>query len=350
MAFNRRKLSLKKSVDRVADDVDNEVNEPLHKKLSIKFDKVISTGSTTLDLAISGSRVRGGGIPGGTLAEIFGPSGSGKTSILVSLGTSTQLRGGMFRCRDPESRLDKEYAQVYNLSIKKAVFDYERPNTVKEMFNDFYTWDVFGKKNLNLFGADSIAALSTEMEMEGEDKRGQKQAKEFSQNLRKCARKMGDKSVVLAFTNQVRQGEYGETTPCGKAMEFYGSLRIRVQQVEQVLKEIKLKSGKVVKRAIGIRSECYVKKSTLDWPYRTASIYIMFNHGIDDIRGNLQFIKDITKATKYDCFGKSYQSMVDAVAYIENKDLEVKLRNTTIDLWEEIESKFDQKRKPKVWF
>jgi RecA/RadA recombinase len=342
---------LKKRKMRVEEEVESVGTATMKKKTeSLRFDKVISTGSTLLDLSISCKRKRGGGIPGGSLIEIYGPSAAGKTQLLMDICASAQYHGGICRIRDPESRLDQEYAEMNGVSLDSAVFDYARPDTVKELFDDLYEWEPGLPNVISVFGADSIAALSTEMEMEEEDKRGQKQAKEFSQNLRKTARKIGMPDRIVVFTNQVRQGENGETTPCGKAMEFYGSLRIRVGIKKKFEVEKKLASGATVSKVKLIESNCYIKKSSMDDPYRECPIFIKFGYGIDDVRGNLQWYKDMRKDTLYDCITKKYQNMEKAVQYIEENHLEKDLRERVIDLWDEIEALFTDERKPKVRF
>jgi len=316
-------------------------------RLVKRFDKVISTGSTLLDLALSGKRIRGGGLPPGILVEIFGPEGSGKTALLAEICAAAQSKGGDVRFRDPESRLDQEYTTIYGVNIKSDYFDYERPETVKELFKDHKGW----KPNpdaINVFGADSIAAISTEMEMEDEDKRGQKQAKEFSQNLRKNARSLARNNILTIFTNQLREGEKGETTPGGRGIRFYASVRLRVAQTEMIVKEKKLKSGAKVKKTIGIVSTCYVKKSTIDEPYRMCDIYIVFGYGVDDIRANLQYVKALTKDTMYDCFDKRFHGVDAAIKYIEKYKLQKKLKNHVIDIWEEVEKEFEVQREKKI--
>lgn len=350
MVLKRRK-SKEKELDALVDEAKEEASE-IKKTTPVRFEKRISTGSTLLDLAISGGRVRGGGLPPGVLVEIYGPSGSGKTSVLAEICASSQRRGGRVRFRDPESRLDQEYATIYGVNIAEDFFDYGRPDTVKQLFTDLWEWKPECEDGaVNVFAADSIAALSTDMEMEDEDKRGQRQAKEFSQSLRKAARLIGEGDMLVVFTNQVRQGDMTEVTPGGKALEFYASLRIRVGQKETIKREVKTPAGKKYEKSIGILSNCYVKKSTIDDPYRTAPIYILFNYGIDDVRANLQWLKDMNKATVYECpDGKTYQSLDKAIAYIEANKYQKKLRKRVINLWEEVESLFVQKRSPKVRF
>ena len=351
MAIKRR---LKDDSDDLEQQIVNESKKPIAEKTSIRFNKVISTGSTLLDLAISGSRIRGGGLPGGILVEIYGASAAGKTSLLTSICASAQRKDGDVDIQDPESRLDKEYVEIYGVSIEKAGFTYTRPDTVIQAFQHLRKWAKdLSPDIINVAAIDAVAALSTDLEMDNEegDKMGMKQAKEFSQNLRKTARLLGQENLITIFNNQVRQGGNGETTPCGKAMEFYGSLRIRVSKKKDISITRKLKSGKEIEKIIGIQSECYVKKSTIDAPYRSCPLSIIFNYGIDDIRDQMQWYKDMQKTTTYECpDGKSYQSMEKAIEYIEDKNLQEQLRERTITLWEDIEDRFKQERKPRVFF
>lgn len=311
----------------------------------INVDLLVSSGSTLLDLAISGKRRRGGGIPGGMLMEMFGGEGSGKTALLAEICASAQNKGGDVRFLDPEARLDKEYARIYEMNLKEH--DYFRPETVSEVFKRI---DDFRPKNpntINVIGTDSLAALSTELEMEKGDKMGMRRAKEFSEGFRKMARKIASENLLLACTNQTRQGEFGDVTPGGRAVAFYSSLRLQTKQKGLIHVE-KDFHGKKVKKTIGIESSVFVKKSTIDDPYREAMIYIVFGYGIDDIRGNLQYIKDMQNETKYMCPGdKGYVSMAKAIEYVEREGLENDLREQVITLWEEIEHKFDQNRKRK---
>lgn len=334
-------------IDAAVETVKNSAsNEPELEGLILDPDwnKMLSTGSTLLDLALTGTRVYGGGVPGGILIEIYGRSGSGKTSILSELGGSAQAKGGEVLFMDTEARLDEKYARTYGLSIPKEGL--HRPSTVTELFSILENWEPTSS-SMNVVAADSLAALSTQLEMEKGDKMGMRRAKEFSEGLRKHCRLINEKGWLVACSNQVRQGDYGDVTPGGKAVEFYSSARVSVNQFSKIEKEKKI-GKKVVKRVIGIESKCIVTKSSIDKPYREAPICIIFDYGIDDLRANLQYMKDMTGATSYDAFDKSYVSMDAAVNYIEQNELESRLRKATIDLWYEIEKKFQIKRKPKA--
>jgi recombination protein RecA len=260
---------------------------------------------------------------------------------------STQSLHGSALFLDPEARLDKEYSRIYQMELAKD--EYERPDTVERVFEIVRGWKPKTPESINIIGCDSLAALSTLLELTKGDKMGMKRAKEFSSGLRTTARLINNNSWILACTNQVRQGDYGETTPGGLAIAFYSSLRLRVQQKELIEKEISLPDKKKkLKKIIGIESSVYVKKSSVDDPYRTAPVYIIFGYGIDDIRGNLQYIKDINEHSTYVCpDGKSYQSLNMAIQWVEKQSLEQALKNDTIDLWETVEKKFLTIRKQK---
>lgn len=334
-------------------------SEPKSLDLEPRFEQMVSTGSTWLDLAISGGRVPGGGVPGGIFVEIFGPASSGKTAILAEICASIQAVGGQVKFLDPEGRLDKEYSRIYGLDLPKD--DYAMPDTVTEVFEEhIWPWKPKQDKVMNCVGVDSLAALSTELELgEKGDKMGMRRAKEFSQSLRKSCRLINKRNWLVPCTNQVRQG-YMLNTPGGEAIKFYSSLRIQVIQIEEITKSVTLVSKrektkevegtKEVKeeKIMGVKSKCRIVKSSVDDPYREANIFIVFGYGLDDVRGNLQFLKDKTGVSRYDAITKSYQSMDYAINHIEKNDLEEQLREKVIDLWGEIEKKFESDRKPKV--
>lgn len=312
--------------------------------IPIDVSKMLSTGSTLLDLAISGKRRRGGGIPGGILAEVFGRSGCGKTALLVELCASAQFANGQIMIQDPEARLDKEYAHLFGAELNKD--NYHRPKYVSELFDIIENWET-DPDNINVIAADSLAAFSTETEMEKGDKRGQMRAKAFSEGTRKMALKLAEENKIVICSNQVRQGDYGDITPGGNAIPFYASLRIKMGQKEKIEKERGLKGGKKLKKVIGIWSECEIVKNSIDDPFRKVPIRLIFGHGIDDIGANLQWLKDVKKDTKY--YG-DYGTFDTAIKHIENEDREVELREEVMDTWYEIESLFQQNRKPKKRF
>lgn len=348
-----KKRRRKRSVKKLADEVTAVTKSPREKPKELDMRKILSTGSTLLDLNVSGNRVRGGGIPAGIIVEIFGPSSAGKTALLVELSANAQYHGGDNLFLDPEARLDKEYSRLYGLELDKN--NYERPSTVTEIFDIIGDWEPKAKKKkaVSIVCADSLAALTTDMEMEDGDAMGMRRAKEFSEGLRRTCRTIANNSWLVVCSNQEREGTKGTVTPGGKGIPYYSSLRIRVtpDYPSYKLKRVKtLKGKKKIEKVYGIRSICEVKKSSVGDPFRKAPIYIIFNHGIDDIRANLQWLKDVTGGDKYIAGGREFGLLDRAVKFVEDNDVEEELRETVIDAWEELEDYFSVDRKPKKRF
>jgi recombination protein RecA len=334
---------LKRTVDEITETIEKGgETPPKSQKL------FISTGSTLLDLCISGKVIYGGGLPGGNLVEIYGPSGAGKTSLIAELAASCANKGGDTLFLDPEARLNQEYSRIYGMELLEE--NYMRPDTVTEMFEIMWNWKPRQTIAINGIFADSLAALSTKMEMEEEDKYGMRRAKEFSEGLRKTCRLLANSNWVVVCSNQLREGPSGETTPGGRAIPYYSSLRIRIgppAQGAKIVKTVTLSNGKKAEKIIGIRSNCIIKKSSLDDPFRTCMVSIIFGYGIDDIRENLQYIKDNLGLKTYKAIDKEFQSSEKAIAHIEENNLQQDLKNEVISLWTEIEEKFkvDRRRK-----
>lgn len=314
----------------------------------------ISTGSTLLDLAISGGRVRGGGLPGGVLVEIFGPNGSGKTVLLSEIAGNIQSRGGDVKFHDPEARLNTQFAKMFGLELKEG--NYHQPDTVPEVFDTVQNWEPKGKKGaIHGIMTDSLAALSTDMEMEKKDgdKMGMRRAKEFSEGLRKTCRILTQNNYLMVCSNQVRinvdAGPYSPkyTTPGGESVAFYASCRLKTQVTKKIKKAVKF-HGKEVEHIIGIEIEVEVFKNSIWKPYHKAPVTLLFDYGIDDLSQNLQFIKTYSGKNTYTLGGESLSnSLADAVAKVEEDGREEELRQEVILLWNKIESQFDSQRKPK---
>ena len=309
---------------------------------------MISTGSTLLDLAISGGRVRGGGIPGGILIEAFGPSGSGKTVLLCEIAGAIQRHGGQIMFHDPEARINNQFAAMFGLDA--ADMDYSSPDTVTEVFGGVRSWEPESIKKINGIFTDSLAALSTNLEMtkdEG-DKMGMRRAKEFSEELRKTCRIIKQRNLLMVCSNQVRvnadAGPYGQKyiSPGGESIGFYSSLRLRFSRPEKIKMEQTV-AGKKVTRVIGVETQIEVFKSSIWKPYRSAPLTILFDYGIDDIRQNLQFIKTYTKNTVYTVNEEKLDvSLEKSIRKVEELGLIDDLKEQTIDLWESIEAKFEK--------
>lgn len=347
----------------LSEQMKRKVSRPSVKKPEYDGDTtiMISTGSTLLDLAISGGRVRGGRIPAGILVEIFGPSGSGKTVLLSELAGMIQWQGGQVMFHDPEARLNKQFARIFGL--KTDEMNYSNPDTVPEVFAAVRKWKPDPKKVIRKVSekdpihgifADSLAALSTDMEMDKDegDKMGMRRAKEFSEELRKTCRIIAQNNYLMVCSNQIRQtiSEFGPKykSPGGEAIGFYSSLRLRTSIIKKI-KAKKMFAGKEVTRIVGVTIEVEVFKSSIWKPFRTAPLTILFDYGIDDIGQNLQFIKDHSNNTVYTVDGDRLDKSINKSIYlIERSGWEDMLKEEVIDLWERIERKFESERKSKI--
>lgn len=342
----------------ISEQLKKKVNGPIrtkHNEFKGRFfGNNISTGSTLLDLAISGGRVRAGGLPAGVLVEIFGPSGSGKTVLLSEIAGNVQEKGGDLMYHDPEARLDKQFARMFGLHLSED--NYTRPNTIPQVFKTVRKWEPDGKKgSIHGIMADSLAALSTAQEMEKDegDKMGMRRAKEFSEELRKTARILAEKNYLMVCSNQVRinvgGGDWAPkySTPGGEAIGFYASVRLQTKIVEKIKKEKDI-NGKKVSRIIGVNIEVEVVKNSVWKPFRKAPVTIIFDYGIDDIRQNLQFIKDHTKSTVYKIGTEVLDKSIEkAIRMVEKNEWEERLKQEVILLWNQIELEFNSQRKPK---
>lgn len=350
----------RKKTEKLSDQIEKKIKKQKEKinTSSQQYDglnRVVSTGSTLLDLAISGGRFKEGGIPLGILVEIFGPSGAGKTVLLCQLAANLQKLNGDIMFHDPEARLNKQFATLFGLDT--ADINYTTPNTIPEVFKSVRGW-IPKEDDGQLRGvfADSLAALSTDMEMgkdEG-DKMGMRRAKEFSEELRKTCRILSQNNTLMVCSNQVRQnldaGPYGQKykSPGGEAIGFYSSLRLRCFGTEK-LKASRSIKGKEHKRIIGVKTGIEVFKSSVWKPYRTAEIYILFDYGIDDIQANLKYIKTNTGNTLYQIGDIKLGKTLDrAIRQVEEQGLEQELKEKTIELWNEIEEQFTEERKPRA--
>jgi len=348
-----KRLIKPKETTEVAKQIVNKKRTLTEKKIyDGSTDVMVSTGSTTLDLAISGGRVRGGGIPGGIFVEIFGPSGAGKTVLLCEIAGDVQRKGGDAMFQDPEARLNKQFARIFDLELKDEY--YTNPDKVPEIFKRVRDWDPVNPDVINGVFIDSLAALSTDIEMDNDDgdKMGMRRAKEFSEGLRKNARIMVNKNYLMVCSNQIRESQatHGPTvhSPGGRAIGFYSSLRLRAMSPVKFKKK-KTIAGKEVERVVGVMTEFEVFKSSVWAPHRKATVYILFDYGIDDIRANLQFIKDHTSNNVYTVGELTLNKSIEkSIQLIENDpDLIHQLKEQVIDLWESIEEKFKMERKPK---
>lgn len=329
-----------------------QIEESAEEKVKItsKHNKnsetIISTGSTLLDLAI------GGGLPGGILVEIFGPNASGKTVLLCEIAGAVQRQNGNIMFHDPEARLNKQFAMLFDVDINDE--DYNVPDTVTDVFKAVRKWQPKNKDSkINGIFADSLAALSTNLEMDKEDgdKMGARRAKEFSEELRKTCRIIKNKNYLMVCSNQIREtmNAFGAkyASPGGKAIGFYASLRLKVE----ILKKIKVTkkiNEKPITKIVGIQTNVEVFKNSISAPYKSAPITIIFDYGIDDIRENLQYVKENTENTIYQVNDIALnKSLEKSILLVEKKKLVKDLQKQVIRIWNNIDQEFQSKREKK---
>lgn len=288
---------------------------------------VISTGSFSLDLALGV-----GGLPKGRIVEIFGPESSGKTTLSLNVIAQAQKKDGKAAFIDAEHALDPEYAEKLGVKIKELLIS--QPDNGEEALNILES--LVRSEIIDVVVVDSVAALTPRAEIEGE--MGQQfiglQARMMSQALRKLTAITAKSNTLIIFINQLREKigvMFGspETTPGGRALKFYSSVRIDVRKIAQI------KKGEDI---IGNRVKAKVVKNKVAAPFKISEFDINYGEGIsyeDDVINTALKYGVITKSgATYSFQGEKLGVGIDNVKakLKENKKLIKEFESKVIEL------------------
>ncbi len=321
---------MKKDTDKALEQVLANIEKQFGKGAIMKLGEkgnynidVVSSGSLMLDKALGV-----GGYPKGRIIEIFGPESSGKTTIALHAIAQVQKEGGRAAFIDAEHALDPVYAKKLGVDTDELLLS--QPDTGEQALE--ITEALVRSGAMNIVVIDSVAALVPQAEIEGEmgDSHVGLQARLMSQALRKLGGIINKTNTICIFINQLREKVgilFGnpETTPGGRALKFYSSVRLDVRRGEQI---------KINGEVIGNKTNIKVVKNKVAPPFKTAEVEIMYGEGISKIG---EVIDLAVEANIIDKSGAWFSYNNDKIGQ-GKENVKLYLKNNP-DIYNEIESK-----------